>query len=96
MNPILKHPSAWVPLVLSLTVLAAFIITIWLFGTPHTQPDEGTAAHLFQIWLVVEVLLVAFFAVRWLPQKPKETLPILALQIAAILAACAPVFLLHL
>jgi hypothetical protein len=56
------------------------------------QPDEGTGAHLFQIWLVLEVFMVGFFAVKWLPQKPKDTLFVLAIQIVAVLIVCAPVF----
>ncbi len=93
---ILKHPSAWIPIAMSLIVLMAFFISIAVFGTPVRQPDEGTGAHLFQIWLVLEVLMVAFFAVKWLPQKPKDALRVLSLQIVAALAACAPVFYFHL
>lgn len=35
------------------------------------------------------------FAIRWLPQSPRKALPVLVLQVAAALAAMAPVFLLH-
>ena len=35
-------------------------------------------------------------AIRWLPQAPRQALPILALQVGAALAAMAPVFFLHL
>jgi len=68
------------------------LIWIAIAGPPVRQPDEGTGAHLFQIWLVLEILMVSFFAIKWLPQKPKPALLILAIQIIAILAACAPVF----
>jgi hypothetical protein len=40
--------------------------------------------------------VIVFFAIKWLPQAPKEALVVLALQIAAALAAAAPVFLLKL
>ncbi len=93
---LIKHPSAWIPIAMSLTVMGLWFIGIAMFGVPSREPDEGTAAHLFQIWLVLEVLMITFFAVVWLPQKPKEALLILAIQIIAALAACAPVFLLHL
>ena len=98
MNPLLKKPSAWVPIALSLGMLAFILTLIAMFGIPTPDPnaDEGVAAHLFQIWLVLEVLTVSFFAVTWLPQRPKEALFILAVQIIAVLAACAPVFLLKL
>lgn len=72
------------------------LISFTMFGIPHRQADEGTAAHLFQIWLVIEVLLIAFFAIKWIPQKPKQGFIISAMQIVAALAACTPVFILNL
>ena len=89
---ILKRPIAWIPILLSLVVIAAWLISIAAFGIPHREADEGTAAHLFQIWLGLEVLMIGFFGIRWLPQKPKPAVVVLAIQIAAALAACAPVF----
>jgi tryptophan-rich sensory protein len=88
-----KRPSAVIPIVLSLGVLAALLISFAIFGVPQREADEGTAAHLFQIWLILEVVAVAFFAIRYLPQKPRQALLILALQVVAVIAACAPVFL---
>ena len=92
MDAVFKKPSAWIPMVLSLGVLAAMLASLVVFGIPHREADEGVAAHLFQMWLVVEAVMIAFFAVKWLPQKPKQALVILAIQILAVLAACAPVF----
>ncbi len=63
-----------------------------MFGLPVREADEGTGAHLFQIWLLLEPFMVGFFAVKWLPQKPRQALLVLAIQIVAALAACAPVF----
>ena len=91
-----KRPSAIIPIALSLGVLAALLVSFAIFGFPHREADEGTAAHLFQIWLVLEVIGVAFFAIRYLPQKPMQAFLILALQVVAVIAACAPVFLLNL
>ena len=91
-----KKPSAWVPIALSLIVLAAMLTYIAVFGAPAPEPDEGTAAHLFQIWLVLEVLMVLFFAAKWLPRTPRQALEVLALQGCAALAAMAPVYLLGL
>lgn len=88
----IKTPSAWVPIALSLLVLATILITFSVSGPPVRQPDEGTEAHLFQIWLVLEFFMVLYFAVTWLPRKPKQALVVLAMQIVAILAGCAPVF----
>ena len=87
----LKQPSAWIPIAMSLAILVMILVNIGIIGVVH-EADEGTAAHIFQIWLVLEVLLVVFFAIKWLPRKPKEALFVLAIQIVAALAACAPVF----
>ena len=93
---LLKQPSAWLPIALSLTVLAIMLISFAIFGIPHRQADEGTAAHFFQIWLVLEMMIIAFFAIKYLAKKPKQAVQVLALQIVAALAACVPVFLLKL
>ena len=87
----LKRPSAWIPIAMSLAILAMVIANIGIFGVVNGA-DEGAAAHIFQIWLVLEILMVAFFAIKWLPKRPKGTLFVLAIQIVAVLAACAPVF----
>lgn len=92
MTSIIKRPSAWLPVMLSLTVLVMWLAGIAMFGPPVREPDEGTAAHLFQIWLVLEVLMVGYFVIRWLPQSPKPALAVMAIQFAAALAASAPVF----
>lgn len=96
MFPSIKNPSAWLPIALSLIVVVAWCISFATAGAPARQPDEGTGAHLFQIWLAAEVLMVVFFTIKWLPQNPKQALKILVLQIAVALLACAPVFYLKL
>ncbi len=96
MVPMLKKPSAWVPIAMSLTVLATMLIYIGISGPPVRQTDEGTGAHLFQIWLVMEVFMIGFFAIKWLPRDPKRAMQVLVFQIAGVIVACAPVFLLHL
>ena len=91
MNSLIKKPSAWIPIVIPLIFFAYLVIHIAIFGIVR-EADEGTGAHLFQLWLVLEPLMVGFFAVKWFPRAPKQALLILALQIAAALLACAPVF----
>lgn len=92
MPPTLKHPTTWLPVALSLIVIAAFLIGIALNGPPMREPDEGVGAHLFQIWLLVEFLMIAFFALTRLSQQPKQGILILTLQIIAVIAACFPVY----
>ena len=87
MRTLIKKPSAWLPIVMSLAVLATILIYIALSGTPTQQPDEGTVAHLFQIWIVIECLMVGFFAVTWLPKIPKQAFIILMIQIIATLTS---------
>jgi hypothetical protein len=80
---------------MSFAALTTVVVHLALFGTAR-QTDEGTAAHLWQLLMAGQAPIIAFFAIRWLPQTPRQALPILALQVAAALAAMAPVFLLHL
>ena len=43
-----------------------------------------------------QVPILGFFLIKWLPQAPRPTLLMLALQVVAALAAMAPVYFLHL
>jgi hypothetical protein len=90
----LKRPSAFLPVVMSLGALATVLLFVALHGTAP-QADEGAAAHIWQILMAAQVPVVLFFAIRWLPQSPRQAVPILGLQVGAALAAMAPVFLLH-
>jgi len=92
---LLKHPSAFLPLAMSFAALATLLVHLALFGTAR-ETDEGAAAHIWQLLMGGQAPIIAFFAIRWLPQAPRRALPILALQVGAALAAMAPVFLLHL
>ena len=95
MLTMMKQPSAFLPVAMSLAALATVLGHVLRFGVAR-EADEGTAAHIFQLLMIAQVPLVAFFAITWLPQAPRQALPILALQAAAALAALAPVFLLNL
>lgn len=90
----LKHPSAFLPVVMSLLALGIVVTYIVFFGTAR-QTDEGTAAHLWQLLMAGQLPIVIFFAVRWLPRAPRSGLLVLGLQAIAGLAALAPVYLLH-
>ncbi len=90
----LKHPSAFLPVAMSLGALATVLMFVALHGTAP-QADEGAAAHIWQLLMAAQVPIVLFFAIKWLPQSPRQTVPILGLQVGAALAAMAPVFLFH-
>ncbi|MEK7149122.1 MAG: hypothetical protein AAB796_01835, partial [Patescibacteria group bacterium] len=62
MNSIIKKSSAWIPIVIPLIFFAYLIIHISIFGIVR-EKDEGTGAHLFQLWLILEPLMIGFFAV---------------------------------
>ena len=88
-----RQPSALLPLAMSLAALALVLGHAAVFGVVH-QADEGTAAHIFQLLMVGQAPIVAFFAVRWLPRTPMPALQVLALQVGAALAAFPAVFFL--
>jgi hypothetical protein len=92
--PSVKQPSAFLPLAMSLAALAPVLVHFAVFGNAH-EADEGADAHIFQLLMVVQVPIVAFFAIKWLLRAPKEALRILALQAGAGLAASATVFFLE-
>jgi hypothetical protein len=90
-STMIKKPSAFLPIVMSLVALAVTLGYLARFGVVH-EPDEGTAAHIFQILMAVQIPIIVFFAIRWLPRFPRHALEVLALQAVAALAALAPVF----
>lgn len=92
---VLRHPSAFVPLAMSLTALAMVLGYLVVYGAAH-QTDEGTIAHLWQLLMAGQIPILAFFAIKWLPRAPKQTLYVLALQAGVVLASVAPVFFLNL
>jgi hypothetical protein len=95
MLTMMKQPSAFLPVAMSFAALATVLGHVARFGVAR-EADEGTAAHVFQLLMIAQVPIVALFAIKWLPQAPRQALAILALQAAAVLAALAPVFFLSL
>ena len=85
----------WVPLVMSLIALTMVVGHLVLFGTAR-EVDEGATAHLFQLLIMGQIPLIAFFAIRRLNRMPGATLKVMALQVVAIAVACAPVWYFHL
>ena len=94
MSPsLIRQPSAFLPLAMSLAALGLVLGHAAMFGVVH-EVDEGTPAHLFQILMAAQVPIVAFFAITWLPRTPRPALMVLALQAGAGIAAFAAVFFL--
>ena len=89
----LKSPSAFLPLAMSFAALGLVLGHAARFGIVH-EADEGTPAHIFQMLMVAQVPVVAFFAIKWLPRTPRQALQVLALQGGAALAAFVAVYFL--
>jgi hypothetical protein len=87
---LLKKPSALLPLVMSVTAIALVLGHAVIFGVVH-EVDEGTAAHIFQILLAAQLPIVAYFILKWLPKRTRESLLVLTLQAGAWLAAIVAV-----
>lgn len=94
-SAMMKQPSAFLPVAMSLAALALVLGHILVFGVAR-EADEGTAAHLWQLLIGGQLPVVAFFAIKWLPRVPRQALFVLVLQALAGLAALAPVFFLDL
>jgi hypothetical protein len=92
-DTLLKRPSGYVPLAMSLSALAIVLGYIALFGI-EPQEDEGAAAHTWQLLMAGQLPVIAYFAFRWLPVEPKRALPVLALQFVAAVAAVLPIWFL--
>jgi hypothetical protein len=91
----IRRPSAFLPLAVSFTALALVLVHIAIFGAGR-EADEGATAHIWQLLMAGQMPVLAFFAIKWLPRAPRETLCVLALQAGAVLASIAPVFFLNL
>jgi len=92
---VVRQPSALVPLAMAMTALAVVLIHIGVYGAAR-EADEGATAHIWQLLMVAQLPALLIFGIRWLPKAPKQAMGVMALLVAAILAAMAPVWLLHL
>jgi len=97
---IVRHPSAFLPVAMSLialTMLGSVIVSeVVQHGFVVREADEGTVAHLWQILMAGQLPVIAFFAIKWLPRAPRQSLGVLALQAGAALASMAPVLFFNL
>ena len=62
-----------------------------VFGVVH-EADEGAAAHIWQILMAAQLPLLAYFIVKWLPSRPRESLLVLGLLAGTWLANFAAVY----
>jgi hypothetical protein len=89
---LLRHPSAFLPLVMSLGALAMVVWFVAVHGVVR-QPDESAQARIWQVLMAAQVPAIAYFALRWLPRETRPARIVLTLQVFAAIAAAAPVLL---
>jgi hypothetical protein len=79
---LLKQPTAWIPIAMSLFALAMIVVYVAIFGIVQNE-DEGTPARLFQLIMLGQLPIAGYFAIKWLPKRPIQALLVSALQAVA-------------
>jgi len=92
--PLLKRPSAWIPMVLALGALTLPFLALAVFG-PDPAGDEGAAAHIWQLLMAAQAMAILFFVAKWLPREPKQAVIVFALQALVFIIPCIPVYMIE-
>ena len=90
---ILKQPSAFLPVLMSIAAIGVVALHVVRYGAAR-EADEGSSAHIWQLLIGLQLPMIAWFILTWLPRAPRQAALVLALQAIALLAALAPVLLL--
>jgi len=77
-----REPTAWLPFAMSFVALAMIVVYVAIFGIVQNE-DEGTPARIFQLIMLAQLPIAGFFAIKWLPKQPKQSLIVLVLQAVA-------------
>ena len=80
-HSLLRQPSAWIPLAMSLAALAFLLGYVTVFGIVDNT-DEEAPARIFQLIMAAQLPIAAYFAFTWLPRRPDRAFLVLALQAA--------------
>ena len=85
MTAMLRKPSAWLPMLMSLVALLLVLDFLARHGVAP-QEDEGAHARILQLLIVVEAIVIGSFGFRWIPEAPRPAIVVIGLQllIAAI------------
>jgi hypothetical protein len=89
---LLRRPSALAPFGLAAAALTLPYVLVRIFGSDPSG-DEGVGAHSWQLLMMLQILAILYFLAKWGPREPKPTAMVLTLQVLALLAAAAPVFI---
>jgi hypothetical protein len=87
-----KKPSGFIPVAMSSVALLIVLAHVALVGV-EPEADEGAAAHLWQLLMVGQMPLIAYFGVRWVAAAPRQGLMVLATQLGFALMAALPIFI---
>jgi len=74
LKTIKRRLSAFLPRVMSSLALILVSSYVALFGVIH-EADERAAAHIWQILMVMQIPIIAFFALKYVPQEAKAGIP---------------------
>jgi hypothetical protein len=95
---LLRKPSAFAPLVMSVAALALIAAVVATAGhvpqaaVPH---DERAPARLFQLLMLLQLPIIGVFAGKWLPRALRPALLVLSLQVGAVLFALGTIVVLE-
>jgi len=92
--PLLKRPSAWMPMLFALGALTLPFLALAIFG-PDPAGDEGAAAHTWQLLMLAQVIAIVYFLACWLPKQPKQALIVFTLQVLVFIIPCIPVYMIE-
>jgi hypothetical protein len=88
---VMRQPSAFLPLAMSVSALAMVLGYVARYGGGPVH-DEGAVGHLWQLLMALQMPIVAYFAVKWLPRAPRQALYVLAQHTGAALISVGAVF----
>jgi len=86
-----RHWSAWLPLAISIFLISLALRYVAIHGQTRVV-DEGSEAHLFQLLVPLQALVIAYFALTWLPRTPRMAAGMLGLQLVAVGVVLAVVY----
>lgn len=82
--------GAIVPIGMTALIVAAGVVHLAVGGALR-EPDEGTAAHLFQLLVPAQLPVIGLFAATQLPRDRGWASRVLALQLGSLVALIATV-----
>lgn len=88
-----RKPSAFLPVAMSMVAFALVLAYVAMVGS-KPQADEGTVAHVWQLLMVGQLPLIAYWGIRWVPPAPRPGLIVLSIHLTCALVAVTPVLVL--